>query len=68
MTDAGAAAHWYWCVQHRRPEAEPTACPPGERLGPYESREAAEHWRERVEARNDRWDEEDRAWSGDEEE
>jgi hypothetical protein len=34
-------------------------------MGPYESRDAAEHWRERVEARNEKWDREDREWEGD---
>ena len=28
--------------------------------------EAAEHWRERVEQRNEAWDAEDEAWEGDE--
>ena len=35
-------------------------------MGPYPSREAAEHWKDRVEARNAKWDEEDRDWSGEE--
>lgn len=59
---------WFWCVRHGRAEPEPRACPPADRLGPYESQQAAEHWRDRVEARNERWDEEDRAWSDDDEE
>jgi hypothetical protein len=42
-------------------------CPPEDRMGPYESREAAEHWKDTVEARNDEWDREDREWSGEEE-
>ena len=36
-------------------------------MGPYESREAAEHWQERVEARNERWDREAREWHGEDE-
>lgn len=59
---------WFWCVRHGRAEPESRACPPADRLGPYESQQAAEHWRDRVEARNERWDEEDRAWSDDDEE
>jgi len=34
-------------------------------MGPYESRQAAEHWKERLESRNDTWDREDREWSDD---
>lgn len=68
MTDVAPSGAWFWCMQHARAEPEDTTCPPADRLGPYASKQAAEHWREQVEARNDRWDEEDRAWSGDEEE
>jgi hypothetical protein len=36
---------------------------PGDQvLGPYPSRGAAEHWRDRVEQRNTVWDEADEAW------
>jgi len=59
-------ATWYWCLKHARPESADSTCPPDDRMGPYESREAAEHWKERVESRNDSWDAEDREWSGDE--
>ena len=58
---------WYWCLTHKRAEDESSDCPPDDRMGPYESREAAEHWRERVDARNEKWDREDREWSGEEE-
>ena len=57
---------WYWCLRHSRAEAEQGACPPEDRMGPYDSQAAAEHWKERVEARNERWDREDREWSGEE--
>ena len=58
------AGSWYWCLKHGRAEEADAACPPDDRMGPYESREAAEHWKERVEARNETWDREDREWSG----
>jgi hypothetical protein len=32
-------------------------------MGPYPSRDAAEHWKERVAARNETWDREDAEWS-----
>ena len=35
-------------------------------MGPYESQEAAEHWKDKVETRNEDWDREDREWSGEE--
>jgi hypothetical protein len=56
---------WYWCLEHKRPEKAEDGCPPDKRLGPYPSRDAAEHWKERVEARNEKWDAEDREWEGD---
>ena len=58
---------WYWCMHHKRVERGADGCPPDERMGPYPSEEAARNWREGVEARNDEWEAEDRAWSGDEE-
>ena len=35
------------------------------RLGPYPSRDAAEHWKEQFEARNEVWDAADAEWEGD---
>jgi hypothetical protein len=61
------SASWYWCMRHGRAEEAGDACPPEDRMGPYESRDAAEHWKERVQARNEQWDREDREWSGEEE-
>jgi hypothetical protein len=53
---------WYWCLDHRAAEPAGTTCSPSRRLGPYPSRDAAEHWKDRMEARNEQWDAEDRAW------
>ena len=55
---------WWWCLNHQRAENPPDA-PGHRRLGPYESAADAEHWRERLEARNAEWDEADRRWAGD---
>ena len=58
-SDLGDAhGDWYWCLDHQRAEKL------GEldgmhRMGPYPTREAAEHWRERVAERNAAWDNED---------
>jgi hypothetical protein len=35
-------------------------------MGPYESQAEAERWKEKVDARNEDWDREDREWSGEE--
>lgn len=64
---AEEAGPWYWCMRHKRVEPGNSPCAPDVRMGPYESREAAEHWKERVESRNEKWEAEDRAWSGEEE-
>ena len=64
MTTDPVGGGWYWCLRHERAEAAASTCAPDDRLGPYASRDAAEHWKERVDARNEQWDEEDRAWSG----
>ena len=63
MTEPG---RWYWCLHHRRAEPADAVCPAEDRLGPYASKDDAEHWQDRVQARNERWEAEDRAW-GDEE-
>lgn len=66
MTATGAEPEeWYWCLRHQRAEGDQSSCPPDDRLGPYESEDAARHWRERVEARNEKWDKEDEEWEGD---
>jgi hypothetical protein len=58
------AGQWYWCLDHNRVEEASEACRPDRCMGPYETREEARNWREKVEARNEAWDEEDRRWEG----
>ena len=53
---------WFWCQTHERAEREGEACPQNERLGPYDSREAAENWRSRHQQREERWEEQDEEW------
>ena len=62
MTEQG---EWFWCLRHRRPESVGEACAAEQRLGPYASAEEARAWKDRVEARNDEWDNEDRRWEDD---
>lgn len=51
-----SAEEWYWCMNHQAAEPGASRCPPDKRLGPYPSRAAAEHWKEKVEQRNAAWD------------
>lgn len=61
MTTTGE--EWYWCLRHQRPEQGEAACEADHRLGPYASEEEARHWKERVDARNEQWEEDDRRWN-----
>jgi hypothetical protein len=58
---------WYWCQRHERAEPEGEACRALDRLGPYATREQAEDWQARAEARNEAWEDQDRAWAGEDE-
>lgn len=49
--------YWY-CVKHHRVE-DADGCPPIDRLGPYDSREAAEAALATAEERNRAWDAQD---------
>jgi hypothetical protein len=58
-TPGGAASgsqRWYFCVRHQTVEDENGACPGKDRLGPYPTREAAEHALDTVRERNQEWD------------
>jgi hypothetical protein len=57
-----ADEQWYWCLDHNAAEPATGSCPPDRKLGPYPSRDAAEHWKEQFEARNKAWDDADREW------
>ena len=47
--------HWWFCVKHQTVESD-TVCPAKDRLGPYPTKEAAEHALETVRQRNEEWD------------
>ncbi len=53
-----ASGDWYYCFKHGRVETR-EECHLRDRMGPYPTREDAEHWRERVEERNAEWDEDE---------
>ncbi len=53
---------FFWCLRHDRVEEGDQACEPDQRMGPYSSHEEAARWREKKDARNEKWDREDREW------
>jgi hypothetical protein len=59
------AEEWYFCVRHHVVEAR-VGCPDKDRLGPYPTRADAQAALDKVEQRNDRWDDDDDEWEGDE--
>jgi hypothetical protein len=46
---------WWFCLKHQAVE-HGAGCPNKDRLGPYPTREAAEHALETVKERNAEWD------------
>lgn len=63
----GDGDNWYWCLEHDRAEPEGEQCPAEDRLGPYPSRQEAVNWRQKADARDERWKEQDRQWEGEDE-
>lgn len=61
-TDDSAPQYWY-CLKHRTVEGE-EGCANAHRLGPYPTAAEAEQALERVEERNEAWDN-DPAWNDD---
>lgn len=53
---------WYWDLLKERVVRWDERGPGDQVMGPYPSPEAAEHWRERVEQRNESWEEETEEW------
>jgi hypothetical protein len=49
---------WWYCLKHHTVEPE-QGCKAENRLGPYPTREAAEHALETVRRRNEEWDAQD---------
>jgi hypothetical protein len=55
------AEQFYFCLKHRTVESE-DGCKAADRLGPYPSRDEAEAALEKVQQRNEDWDN-DPAWN-----
>ncbi len=53
-----AHGQWYYCFKHKKVETL-DECHQRDRMGPYPTREEAEHWQDRVAERNEVADEED---------
>jgi len=49
---------WWFCLKHKTVESD-DVCPGKDRLGPYPTKEAAEHALEKVRQRNEEWDAQD---------
>ena len=49
---------WWFCIRHMTVEPE-AGCPAKDRLGPYSSKEEAEHALETARRRNEEWDAQD---------
>lgn len=60
-----ASEQWGWDLHQGQAVRWDQRGPGEDVLGPYPSKEAAEHWREQVEQRNERWDGDDDAWNDD---
>ena len=52
---SGEQQQWYFCLNHNTVESD-DGCAGKDRLGPYPTREAAEHWQETVQRRNEEWE------------
>jgi hypothetical protein len=53
-----AHGDWYYCFKHKKVERRGD-CRVMDRMGPYPTREDAEHWQDRVKERNAAWGEDD---------
>jgi hypothetical protein len=49
---------WWYCLRHRTVE-QGAGCPGKDRLGPYPTRQDAEHALDTVHKRNEDWDRQD---------
>ena len=59
-----AEGPWFFCLRHQTVEPR-DGCPERYRLGPYDTRQEAEHALQSVAERNEELDAEDREWKGD---
>lgn len=55
---------WYWDLERGVAVPASERGPGDHMLGPYGTKGEAENWKEKVEARNDAWDDADEQWAG----
>lgn len=55
MSGETKAEHYYFCLKHHAVEGA-EGCPASDRLGPYSSEAEAERALEKVQERNEEWD------------
>jgi hypothetical protein len=53
---------WWYCLRHKRVESDDDRCPIADLLGPYKTRDEAEHALERAAKRTEDEDERDYRW------
>ena len=58
-----AEGPWFFCLKHHEVESR-DGCAERYRLGPYDTRQEAEHALQSVAERNEELDAEDRRWKG----
>jgi hypothetical protein len=58
------SGHWWFCLTHMRVEGD-EGCPNKDRMGPYETEEAAANALKTAAERNKAWQDQDRDWDGD---
>lgn len=56
---------WYWSLTENRAITADERGQAHEVLGPFPTKQAAENWEATYAARNERWDDDDREWQGD---
>lgn len=66
MSDSVTGGRYYWCLRHGRVETFEDKCRAENVLGPYASAQQAEQALETVRRRNEAWQAEDAAWTGEE--
>jgi hypothetical protein len=55
---------YFWCLRHERVESGDGMCAAKHRLGPFDTVAEAERALQRVQERNEAWEEEDQRWRG----
>lgn len=59
-----AEKKWYWDLNRHRVVSSDERGPADNTLGPYDSPGEAANWKQKVEQRNEAWEEADEEWEG----